>query len=84
MSNNPLSGTELDMTKGANHEHPDIVVGNQYLCKIGGTWHFGTFNRVWFGLNFNGWHGGILQYDKPGSNASNWQRIIHCKIHKVK
>ena len=80
-TNNPLKGTELDLTKGAGHEHPDIVIGLNYLCKINGQWWFGQFNRQWYGLNFNGRFDAGTQYDKPGTNASEWQRIIHCKIH---
>lgn len=65
---------ELDLTKGEGHNHPDIDINKTYLCKIDGNYFAGTFNIQWYGLNFNGWWCG-LQYDKPGTNSSSWERI---------
>jgi hypothetical protein len=80
---NPLSGVELDLTKGEKHFHPDIKTdGTGYMCMIGGRWFYGNFDMQWYGLNFNGWinpYAG-LQYDKPGWNASRWERVIEVTI----
>lgn len=77
---NLLIGTEIDLTKGEGHNHPDIIIGEKYICKINNCWYMGTFDKQWYGLNFNGWLN-HLQYDKPHTNASKWQRIIHCVIN---
>lgn len=75
--------TEIDLTRVTQndrstgwHEHPDIVPSGdaQYLALIKGRYYAGTFTRQWYGLNFDGWHYG-LQLDKPGTNASNWERL---------
>lgn len=77
---------KIDLTKksfsmGAQQEglintsdHPDINVDSSYLCKIYGNYFVGSFSRVWFGLNFEGWYT-HLQYDMPCTNHSNWQEI---------
>jgi hypothetical protein len=63
----------IDLRKGDGHEHPDIKIGKtRYLAKIGNDFWCGTFNRQWYGLNFHGWYGRSLQYDKPGTNSSSW------------
>ena len=64
----------LDLTKGEGHEHPDIKENTQYFAKIYGKFWQGTFNREWYGWNFNGWVN-HLQYDKPGTNRSDWEEI---------
>ena len=72
---------ELDLSKKYGppyeengHRHPDIKLKTNYLAKIGGQFFAGTFIEVWFGLNFDGWHA-PLQYDRPGTNSSRWERL---------
>ena len=80
---NPIESVELDLTLGNGHEHPDIDTESYYLCKISGAWFTGKFRRQWFGLQFTGWVNPVgLQYDKPGTNASNWKRVI--KLTNIK
>jgi hypothetical protein len=65
-------------SEGSYHTHPDIKVGQkyQYLCLIDGRFYIGSFRKVWFGLNFDGWGGRSgLQLDAPGTNCSDWQQI---------
>jgi hypothetical protein len=79
----PVRGTEIDLTKGEGNKHPDIKTdGTLYMCKIGGGWFMGAFDQVWFGLNFKGWLNPTagLQYDKPGTNSSRWERVIELEI----
>lgn len=72
---------EIDLSKsgpfedGGCHDHPKISCKKNYLAKIGGSFYAGKFNRQWFGLNFDGWIGGSLQYDTPGTNSSDWQQL---------
>jgi hypothetical protein len=67
----------LDLTLGTPYDHPTIRTdGTQYLARIRGRFHCGTFSRQWYGLNFNGWITAVgLQYDKPGTNYSHWQDL---------
>jgi hypothetical protein len=67
--------TEVDLSKTTRHGSDELTVGPTYICLIHGSYFIGTFGKVWFGLNFNGWHGCGLQYDPPGTNASRWQRV---------
>lgn len=70
-----ISLTEIDLTKGKGHNHPDIKTdGTRYLCLINGSFEAGSFSTVPFGLSF---FGGFVskQYDTPGTNGSNWQRV---------
>ena len=69
---------ELDMSKAREHEHPDISADKEYLILYDDDLFVGTFNRVWFGWNFNGWHA-PLQLDEPGTNKSDWQQIWEIK-----
>jgi hypothetical protein len=44
----------IDLSKQANCDHPDIkTYPTQYLAKIFGRWHAGSFTRQWFGLLFD-------------------------------
>jgi len=66
----------VDLSKAEESECPGIKTGRtQYLCLIGGEFFAGTFNRQWYGLNFEGWHDVGLQFDAPGTNASRWQAV---------
>ncbi len=78
---------ELDLTKTSyskpearakglpnNNDHPDINTKDFYLCKIGGGYFVGKLSETWYGLSFYGWNDG-LQYDKPGTNRSRWEKI---------
>lgn len=66
--------TEVDLSKTTKHGSDELTVGPVYLCLKGGHYYVGKFNKVWYGLTFDGW-GGHFQYDPPGTNSSNWQRV---------
>ena len=72
---------KLDMSKSDKHEHPDIKTDNETQYLIAKTdargkisYYSGYFNRVWFGLSFDGWVA-PLQFDAPGTNSSSWVQI---------
>ena len=68
--------SKCSMKEGGYHEHSDISSKKQYLAKIGGRFFAGTFSREWYGWTFDGWCGvSGMQLDKPGTNASTWQRL---------
>ena len=66
---------EIDLMKGDKKTHPDINTKDTYLCLIDGVLYQGQFNMQWYGLNFDGWSWNSLQYDRPGTNSSRWQRV---------
>lgn len=67
---------KVDLSKGVKHDHADIRVdGTFYLVKIGKSYFAGRFRRMWFGLSFNNWYGGPIQFDTPGSNSSMWRGV---------
>lgn len=69
---------EIDLTKKGRtgHDHPDIKPWpTQYLCRINKRFFAGYFTRLHFGWSFSGWFGGPLQYDRPGTNSSSWERL---------
>ena len=78
---------ELDLTKKSfeqgsfkkglenTHHHIDINTKDSYLVKINNKYYAGTFGDVWFGLNFYGGPWGSLQYDKPNTNSSGWEKV---------
>jgi hypothetical protein len=68
--------TEIDLCRGTENDHPEILVGLKYLCLIGGTYWAGTFNRINRGLIFNGWHDNVILYDRPGVNNSQWNKVF--------
>ena len=58
------------------HECKNIKPGRtRYLCKIDGEYFVGRFQREWFGLHFDGWCGCGIQFDAPGYNSSDWERV---------
>lgn len=65
----------LDMKRSDGSNHPDISSRKRYLCLIGGRYYAGEFTKQWYGWNFEGWEGVGLQFDAPGTNASEWQQI---------
>lgn len=68
----------IDLSKSDKHEHPDIRTdGTLYLAKHDGEWIIGTFDRQWYGLNFNWFWSCVagLQFDAPGFNSSRWQEL---------
>lgn len=75
---------EIDLTKGKEHNHPDINCKDTYLCKINGNFFAGNFSKQWYGLNFDNWYGDSgLQYDTPGTNASMWEQVwLITKVNK--
>lgn len=68
-----LHFTEVDLAKTTKHGSDELTVGPTYLCLKGGNYYVGKFNKVWYGLTFDGW-GGHFQYDPPSTNSSDWQR----------
>lgn len=69
---------EIDLRKGNESTHPDIVVGKtQYLAKFKGDprLYAGVFTKEWYGLSFDGWGTSGRQFDTPGYNSSSWQRL---------
>ena len=70
---------KLDMKLSKENTHPDIKTdGTQYLIKYGRNYYAGTFSKVWFGLNFNGWYA-PLQFDAPSYNHSGWKQVWEIK-----
>lgn len=64
---------KINLKKGNGHYHPDIKTGRVlYLAKIHNSWFIGTFDMQWYGLNFQGCD---IQFDTPGTNASEWQEL---------
>jgi hypothetical protein len=75
----------IDLSKGEEHEHPDINTKDTYLCMIDAELCAGKFDRQWYGLNFRGWLSSVgLQYDKPGSNASRWKAVWRISQKKAR
>jgi len=69
---------KIDISKAKGHHHSDIKAdGTNYLVRISNKLYAGTFSMQWYGLNFKGWNNSTtgLQFDKPGTNGSNWQEI---------
>lgn len=86
---------EIDLRKGGvededgfnYHLHPDIKCGSTwYLAKINRLYYVGTFSKEWFGLTFDCDFGecGSIQFDTPGTNASDWKRLWLLVPDKVK
>lgn len=71
----------LDMSLSSEHDHPQIKAGQKYLCLINNQYFAGEFNKHWYGWHFDGWHYG-LQFDAPGTNASQWQAIWEIKTSR--
>jgi hypothetical protein len=75
----------IDLSKSHKHEHPDINIDKHYIVKINGEWFLGMFNKQWFGLNFAPWINGQvgIQFDAPGFNCSNWEKVIEIDLDKL-
>lgn len=73
---------ELDLSLECSntHEHPDIDLNKFYLVKFKDYWYLGQFYQEWYGLRFNNYGLTGMQYDKPGTNGSTWQRIIEIEL----
>jgi len=65
----------LNMKLANEHEHPQVDCRKQYLILYHGNFYAGRFSRQWYGLNFEGVYPAGLQFDEPGTNASNWKQI---------
>jgi hypothetical protein len=59
--------------EGGFTNHPDISLRKWYLVKHGGNFSAGKFSREWYGLNFDDSDGAGLEFDKPGTNGSDWE-----------
>ena len=66
---------EIDLSKGVEHEHPDINTKDLYLAKEGGSYAVGGFDRQHYGLSFCGFYDAGLQFDAPGYNKSDWEQL---------
>jgi len=68
---------QIDLSKGTENKHPDIKADGKtpYLIKYGNEFSAGTFEKEDGLMNFDGWYGLPLQYDKPGTNRSYWQGV---------
>lgn len=74
---------KIDLTKGEGHKHPDFNDKDQFLIKHDGTWYAGWFGKQWYGWNFGPWVNGVgVQYDKPGTNSSEWEEVYLIKEKK--
>ena len=67
--------TEIDLSKTTKDGGAGLEVGPTYLVLYNGQFHVGTFEKQWYGLNFNGIYWAGAQYDPPGENYSGWQKI---------
>jgi len=67
---------KIDLKKSHAHNCPGIKADSKtsYLVKYANHWYAGTFCKVWFGISFDGWVA-PLQFDQPGTNASEWQEV---------
>lgn len=75
---------EIDLTRGNQHEHPDLNDWDDFLALHDGKLLVGSFSRQWYGWNFNcGTYDAGLQFDTPGSNHSRWQRLWRIAVPGV-
>ncbi len=70
-----LDFIEIDLSETTQKGGAGLEVGPTYLVLYGGQFHVGTFDMVWYGLNFRGIYDAGAQYDPPGENSSSWQKI---------
>lgn len=72
---------KINLMKATKHpsggftNHPDISLRKNYLVKYAGRLYAGKFEREWYGLNFDGIYDAGAQFDKPGTNGSDWQGV---------
>lgn len=50
--------------------HPDIDGEHRYIALIDGVYHTNKMYPVWYGWTF-----GSIQFDPPGTNSCNWQKL---------
>jgi len=76
---NVRSVVRINLRRGQGSNHPDIKTGRtRYIARIGRKWYRGTFTREWYGVNFSALtddFGAGLQFDTPGTNASEWREL---------
>lgn len=75
--------TRISFRKAKEHECPAIKVGERYkyiAVMDDGRMAIGSFERQWYGLNFDGFYDTGLQFDAPGYNNSSWKKLY--KISK--
>lgn len=72
-----LRAEAIDLSKGNEHEHPDIKLDTWYLAVIDGEYCIGQFSSQWYGLNFDTetFGGAGIQFDTPGTNSSQWEAL---------
>lgn len=70
-----LSLKEIDLSQTSKDGGAGLEAGPTYLVLYGGSYYVGSFSTQWYGLNFNGIYDAGAQYDPPGNNYSEWQRI---------
>jgi hypothetical protein len=66
---------EINLSLTTSKGGAGLEVGPTYLVLYRGAFHIGKFSEQWYGLNFRGIYQAGAQYDPPGENYSNWQRI---------
>lgn len=79
---NDMKLIELDLTRGDVHDHPEIKQKASYLARIHGEYFCGQFSRQWYGWNFDDGWGSGHQYDKPGTNCSQWEKLWEIDDHE--
>lgn len=67
--------TEIDLSKTTTMGGDGLEVGPTYLVMYSGRFYAGEFDMQWYGLNFREIYDAGAQYDPPGENSSDWQRI---------
>ena len=67
--------TEIDLTKTTSKGGAGLEVGPTYLVMYSGRFYAGEFEMQWYGLNFQEIYAAGAQYDPPGENSSDWQKI---------
>lgn len=67
--------TEIDLSKTTTKGGAGLEVGPTYLVMYGGRFYAGIFDMQWYGLNFQEIYDAGAQYDPPGENSSDWQRV---------
>ncbi len=72
---NPFTLIEVDLSKTTTKGSDELYEGPSYLVLYRGSFYIGTFYMQWYGLSFSEIYPAGAQYDPPGTNSSNWQRI---------
>ncbi len=66
---------EIDLSKTTKNGGAGLEVGPTYMILYSGRYYVGEFEEQWYGLNFRGIYNAGAQYDPPGKNCSDFQKI---------